>query len=154
MITAMKVVASENKAIRRAQTASRETGASVNSCRRIQVSCRWVWSITLIAGWNSQRHYIGLGKTRLGLKRKKTEVASVVKNAVDLNLDAFTGRTAVASARSEKSARLLFRLGFDAPFLDPRDQHSGVEEAGFCLGRSRGSSPGHSHSPRRGPGRA
>ena len=73
------------------------------------------------------RHYIGLGKTRLGLKRKKTEVASVVKNAVDLDLNAFTRRTAVASARSEKSARLLFRLGFDAPFLDPRDQHSGVE---------------------------
>ena len=152
MITAMKVVASENKAIRRAQTASRETGASVNSCRRIQVSCRWVWSITLIAGWNSQRHYNGLGKTRLGLKRKKTEVASVVKNAVDLDLNAFTGRTAVARARSEKNARLLFRLGFDAPFLDPRDQHSGVEQAGFCLGRGRGSSPGH--NPRCGPGRA
>jgi hypothetical protein len=29
-----------------------------------------------------------------------------------------------------------------------------VVQAGFCLGRSRGSSPGHSHSPRRGPGRA
>ena len=73
-------------------------------------------------------------------------MTSVVKKAVDLDLNAFTGRTAVASARSEKSARLLFRLGFDAPFLDPRDQHSGVEQAGFCLGRSRGS--------RRGPGRA
>jgi hypothetical protein len=30
-------------------------------------------------------------------------------------------------AGSEKSARLLFGLGFDAPFLDPRDQHPGVE---------------------------
>ena len=144
MITAMEVAASENKAIRRAQTASRETGASVNSCRRIQVSCRWVWSITLIAGWNSQRHYIGLGKARLGLKYNDNEAASVVEKAVDLDLNAFTGRTAVASARSEKSARLLFRLGFDAPFLDPRDQHSGVEQAGFGLWRGLGCSFGHS----------
>src|SRR5262249_24155786 len=51
---------------------------------------------------------------------------------------AFTRRTAMAGAGSEKSARLLFCLSFDAPFFDPRDQHSGVKQAGFCLGRGRG----------------
>jgi hypothetical protein len=41
MITAIKVAASENSAMRRAQMASREIGASVNSCRRIQgIACR------------------------------------------------------------------------------------------------------------------
>ena len=63
------------------------------------------------------------------------EVTSVVKKAVNLDLNAFTRRAAMASASSEKSARLLFRLGFNAPFLDPRHQHPGVEEAGFAVGR-------------------
>jgi hypothetical protein len=80
-------------------------------------------------------HYICPGKARLGPQRKNNEVTSVVKEAVDLNRNAFTGRTAMPSAGSEKSARLLFCLGLDAPFLDPRDQHPGVEQAGFCLGR-------------------
>jgi hypothetical protein len=62
-------------------------------------------------------------------------VTSVVKEAVDLDRNAFTWRTAMASAGSEKSARLLFCPGLDAPFLDPRDQHPGVEQAGFYLGR-------------------
>src|SRR4029077_13212140 len=137
MITAMKVAASENTAMRRAQTASRETGASLNSCRRIQASCRWVWSITLAAAGRSQRHYIYLGKARLGLKRKCNEETSVVKKAVDLDLNAFTRCTAMASAGSEKSARLLLCLSFDTPLLDPRDQHPGMEQAGFCLGRGR-----------------
>jgi hypothetical protein len=35
MMIAMKVAASENSAIRRAQIASRDTGVSVNICRRI-----------------------------------------------------------------------------------------------------------------------
>jgi hypothetical protein len=51
----------------------------------------------------------------------------------------------MTNAGGEKSARLLLRLSFDAPFLDPRDQHPGVEQAGLCLGRNlRGSrgSPG------------
>jgi len=72
-------------------------------------------------------------------------VISVVKKAVDLDLNAFTRRTAMTNAGGEKSARLLLRLSFDAPFLDPRDQHPGVEQAGLCLGRDlRGSrgSPG------------
>ena len=63
------------------------------------------------------------------------EVTSVVKKAVDLDRNAFARRTAVAGAGSEKSARLLFCLGLDAPFLDPRDQHPGVEQTGFYLGR-------------------
>lgn len=62
-------------------------------------------------------------------------MTSVVKKAVDLDLNAFTRRIAMAGAGSEKSARLLFCLGFDAPFFDPRDQHPGVEQAGFCFGR-------------------
>jgi hypothetical protein len=39
----------------------------------------------------------------------------------------------MTGAGSEKSARLLFCLGLDAPFLDPRDQHPGVEQARFYL---------------------
>jgi len=129
----MNVAASENSAIRRAQTASREIGASVNTCRRIQ-------GVLLldIAGKNMAKGIIFcLGKARLGLKRRGNEETSVVKKAVDLDLDAFTRRTAMAGAGSEKSARLLFCLSFDAPFFDPRDQHSGVKQAGFCLGRGR-----------------
>jgi hypothetical protein len=75
----------------------------------------------------AKRHYIGPGKARLGLRRKNNEVTSVVKKAVNLDLDAFARRAAMSGAGSEKSARLLFGLGFDAPFLDPRDQHPGVE---------------------------
>ena len=67
---------------------------------------------------------------------------SVVKKAVDLDLNAFTRRTAMTNTGGEKSARLLLRLSFDAPFLHPRDQHPGVEQAGFCLGRDPGGSPG------------
>src|SRR5271166_5586920 len=70
MITAMKVAASENSAIRRAQTASREIGASVNSCRRIQ----GVLSLGIVnyvdRRPDSQRHYICPDKIRLGLKCK------------------------------------------------------------------------------------
>src|SRR5215831_13338472 len=87
--------------------------------------------------WPKALYYICLGKARLGLKRKGNEETSVVKKAVDLDLDAFTRRTAMAGAGSEKSARLLFCLSFDAPFFDPRDQHSGVKQAGFCLGGGR-----------------
>ena len=78
-------------------------------------------------GAESQRHYIRVGKARLGFKRKCNEWSSIVKKAVDLDLNAFTRRTAMTGAGSEKRARLLLRLGFDAPFLDPRDQHPGVE---------------------------
>ena len=86
-----------------------------------------------------------LGKARLGLKRKCNEETSVVKKAVDLDRNAFARRTAMTGAGSEKSARLLFCLGLDAPFLDPRDQHTGVEQARFYLecglrGGKRGSS--------------
>jgi hypothetical protein len=42
----------------------------------------------------------------------------------------------------EEYARLLLRLRFDAPFLDPRDQHPGVEQAGLSLGRCLRESPG------------
>jgi hypothetical protein len=89
----------------------------------------------LIAGWTQPGHYICPGKARLGPQRKNIEVTSVVKKAVDLDSNAFARRTAMASAGSEKSARLLFCLGLDAPFLDPRDQHPGVEQAGFYLRR-------------------
>jgi hypothetical protein len=43
----------------------------------------------------------------------------------------------MAGTGSEKSARLLLCLSFDTPLLDPRDQHPGMEQAGFCLGRDR-----------------
>ena len=84
---------------------------------------------------------MGLGKTRLGFKCKKN-AALFVEKAVDLDLDGFTRRTAVARAGSQEHACLLKRLGFDAPLLDPRDQHPGVEEAGFCLWRGRGGGSG------------
>ena len=71
-------------------------------------------------------------------------MTSVVKKAVDLDLNAFTGRAAMAGAGRKKSVRLRFRLGFDAPFLDPRNQHPGVEQAGFGLWRGLGCSFGHS----------
>jgi hypothetical protein len=71
----------------------------------------------------------------LGPERKNIEVISVVKKAVNLDRNAFARRTAMAGTGSEKSARMLFCLGLDAPFLDPRDQHPGVEQAGFYLGR-------------------
>ena len=54
-------------------------------------------------------------------------MTSVVKKAVDLDMHAFARRAAMASTGSEKRARLLFGIGFDAPFLDPRNQHPGVE---------------------------
>jgi hypothetical protein len=143
MTTAMKVAASENSAMRRAQTASREIGASVNWCRRIQ----GVLSLGIVncvdRRPDSQRHYICPDKIRLGLKCGQC-VTSVVKKAIDLDLNAFARRTAMTNASGEKSACLLFGLSFDAPFLDPRDQHPGVEQAGFCLGRD----------PRNNPGRA
>jgi hypothetical protein len=91
---------------------------------------------------DSQRHYICPDKIRLGLKCKDNGVPSVVKKAVDLDLNGFPRRTAMTSASGEKSARLLFGLSFDTPFLDPRDQHPGVEQAVFCLGRGRRGSPG------------
>lgn len=142
MITAMKVAASENSAMRRAQTASRETGASVNSCRRIQ----GVLSLGIVncvdRRPDSHRHYICPDKIRLGLKCEDNKVTSVVKKAVDLDLDAFTRRTAMTNAGGEKSARPLCSLSFDAPFLNPRDQHPGMEQAGFRLGRGARGSPG------------
>ena len=54
-------------------------------------------------------------------------MTSFVKKAVNLDVYAFARRAAMARTGSEKSARLLFGLGFDAPFLDPRNQHPGVE---------------------------
>jgi hypothetical protein len=77
------------------------------------------------------------GTARLGLRCKGNKQASVVKKAVDLDLNAVTWRAAMTNAGSKQSARLLFCRSFDAPFLDPRDQHPGVEQAGFCPGRGR-----------------
>jgi hypothetical protein len=37
----------------------------------------------------------------------------------------------------KQRAGLLFGLGLNAPFLDPRYQHPGVEKAAFGLGRGR-----------------
>jgi hypothetical protein len=90
----------------------------------------------------SQEHYICSGKARLDLKRHNNVAISVVKKTFDLNLNAFTRRTAIAGTGSEKSARFVFVFGFDTPFLDPRDQHFSVEQAGFCLGRGLGGNPG------------
>src|SRR5262249_23099025 len=81
-------------------------------------------------------------QARLGFKRKNNELTLVVKKVVDLDLNGFTRRTAVTGAGSEKSACLLFGFGFDAPFLDPRNQHLGVEQAGVCLRRSLRDGPG------------
>jgi hypothetical protein len=49
----------------------------------------------------------------------------------------------VTGAGGQERARLRRRLSFDAPLLDPCDQHPGVKEAGLCLWRGlRGGSSG------------
>src|SRR5262252_4411121 len=73
MITATNVAASENSAMRRAQTASRETGASVNDCRRIQGRLVGLHIKLGSCRAESQRHYICPGKARLGFKEQSGE---------------------------------------------------------------------------------
>jgi hypothetical protein len=135
MITATKVAASENSAMRRAQMASREIGASVNCCRRIQ----GVLSLVVRHGVAASRIANGIifasAPLVLALCASANEGTLLVKQAFDLDLNAFTRRTAVADASHEERARLLCSLSFNAPFLDPRHQHPGVEEAGFAVGR-------------------
>ena len=58
---------------------------------------------------------------------KSNQERSIVKKAVDLDLNALTRRTAMTRTGGKKFARLLLGLSFHAPFLGPRDQHPGVE---------------------------
>jgi hypothetical protein len=135
MITAIKVAASENSAMRRAQMASREIGASVNSCRRIQGILSFAAGHSMAASRMANAIIFGSAKRVSALSASANERTSLVKKAFDFDLNALTGRTAVTGAGSEESARLLFGPRFDTPFLDPRHQHPGVKQARFCIGR-------------------
>jgi hypothetical protein len=104
--------------------ASREIGLSVNSCRRIQ---DLPLAIANRAGCSAKDIIFAQAKRVLVLKCKENERVSLVQKAVNLDVDAFTRRTAMASSSSKERACLLFGLSFHAPFLDPRDQHLGVE---------------------------
>jgi hypothetical protein len=79
----------------------------------------------------------------LGLSASVNEWTSLVKKAFDFDLNALTGRTAVTDARGKESACLLFSARFDTPFLYPRHQHPGVEQAGFCIGCGLRGDSGH-----------
>jgi hypothetical protein len=48
----------------------------------------------------------------------------------------------MARPGGEERARLLCCRSLDAPFLDPRDQHPGVKQAGLGLGRGLGGRSG------------
>jgi len=68
-----------------------------------------------------------------GLKREPCATISLVEHAIDLDLDAFARRTAVAGAGGQKSARLFNGLGLNTPFFEPCNQHSGMEKSWFCF---------------------
>jgi hypothetical protein len=137
MTTAIKVAASENSAIRRAQMASREIGASVNDCRRIQGVLPIAGHNSVVASPLAKGIIFASAKRVLALSASANARTSLVKQAFDFDLNAFTRCAAVADAGSEEGACLRFGLGFHAPFLDPRHQHPGVEQAGVCVGCGR-----------------
>jgi hypothetical protein len=143
MTTAIKLAASENSAMRRAQMASREIGVSVNNCRRIQGVLSRGGRNSVVASRIAEGIIFVSAKRVLALSASANARTSLVKQAFDFDLNALTRRTAVADAGSKERARPLFGLGFHAPFLDPRHQHPGVEEAGFCLGRGLRGDSGH-----------
>jgi hypothetical protein len=81
--------------------------------------------------------------SNLSASSASAKAASVVEKAVDLDMNTFTGRAPVTGAGGQERARMRRRLSFDAPLLDPCDQHPGVKEAGLCLWRGlRGGSSG------------
>lgn len=68
-----------------------------------------------------------------GLKREPSATISLVEYAIDLDLDAFARRTAMAGAGGQKSARLFDGLGLNTPFFEPCNQHTGMEKSWFCV---------------------
>jgi hypothetical protein len=60
----------------------------------------------------------------------------VVDDVLNLRVDTVAKVTAMTVAGCQKLARFLGRLGFNAPFLDARYDHIGVEHFPFLFGGS------------------
>jgi hypothetical protein len=65
----------------------------------------------------------------LGVAHRQWELksGSVVENVLNLGVDAVTEMAPMPASRCQKLARLFGRLGLNAPLLDARHDHIGVE---------------------------